>query len=397
VSSGLHGTPSVAINQVAINQVAINQVAINQTDLPTKPRLLIAASGTGGHLFPAIAVAEHLTDYEIEWLGVPQRLEHQLVPAAYPLHSVEVEGFQTRGLGVLRVLLKLLRATWQVRALLQQGKFDGVFTTGGYIAAPAAIAARSLNLPIVLHESNALPGKVTRWLSPLCDTVAIGFAAAAHHLPRVETVTVGTPVRSAFLEEPPPELTDLPIPPGVPLLAIVGGSQGAVAINQLIRACAPAWLEAGIWMVHQTGDNDPDAKSLEHPHYFSLPFYQNMAALLHRADLVIGRSGAGTLVELAICGTPALLIPYPFAADDHQTWNARVFVEAGAAQMFRQSDLTPDLLTKTVLDLLQGNSDQGSEALRIMAENADRLAVRDSAAQIAHLIHQFVPGDRKPN
>jgi UDP-N-acetylglucosamine--N-acetylmuramyl-(pentapeptide) pyrophosphoryl-undecaprenol N-acetylglucosamine transferase len=351
-------------------------------------RLLIAASGTGGHLFPAIAVAEKLPDYDIEWLGVPDRLETQLVPATYRLHTVPVEGFQKRGLDVLRVMFKLVRSLWQVRQLLQQGKFQGVFTTGGYIAAPAVIAARSLGIPVILHESNALPGKVTRLLSPWCDVVAIGFATAAQYLPRAQqTLYTGTPVRGPFLQTPPPELTDLPIPADVPLLAVVGGSQGAVAVNRLVRECAPEWLDAGIWIVHQTGDNDPDVKALQHPHYFPLPFYSNMAGLFRRANLVIGRSGAGTLTELAITHTPSILIPYPFAADDHQAYNAEVFAKAGAARMFRQAELTAAQLKTEVLNLL-GNSLNASESLNPMVQQAASLAVPDSAAQLAHLLRQ---------
>lgn len=348
----------------------------------TAKRLLIAASGTGGHVFPALAVAEQLPDYEIEWLGVPDRLEKQLVPAQYPLHFVDVEGFQKRGLASIRVLAKFARSLWQVRSLLQQGKFDGVFTTGGYIAAPAVIAARTLGIPVILHESNALPGKVTRFLSPWCDVVAIGFADAAQFLPRAkQTLHTGTPVRAQFLQTPPPELTDLPIPPDVLLLAIVGGSQGAVAVNKLVRECAPTWLEAGIWIVHQTGENDPDAKRLTHPHYFPLPFYTNMAGLFHRANLVIGRSGAGTLTELAIAHTPSILIPYPFAADDHQTYNANVFVKAGAAQLFQQNQITADQLQQVVLRLFEN-----ADTLNTMSHQAAQLAVPDSAQRLAQLI-----------
>jgi UDP-N-acetylglucosamine--N-acetylmuramyl-(pentapeptide) pyrophosphoryl-undecaprenol N-acetylglucosamine transferase len=359
---------------------------------PKQPpiRLLIAASGTGGHVFPALAVAERLPDYQIEWLGVPQRLENQLVPDRYPLHTVEVEGFQKRGLDVLRVLWKLLQSLWQVRQLLQQGQFQGVFTTGGYIAAPATIAARWLGLPVILHESNALPGKVTRWLSPWCSVVAVGFEAATPYLPKAQTLSVGTPVREQFLLDPPPPLVDLPIPDDVPLLVVVGGSQGAVAVNKLVRQCAPVWLDQGIWIVHQTGENDPDAKSLQHAHYFPLPFYSNMAGLLRRANLVISRAGAGTLTELAIAGTPAILIPYPFAADDHQTYNAEVFAKAGAALLLRQLELTAELLQTKVSDLLQGQPSAGENVLERMAKQAASLAVPDSADRIAQLVRQWL-------
>jgi len=355
---------------------------------PSTKRLLIAASGTGGHVFPAIAVAEQLADYQIEWLGVPDRLEKQLVPAEYPLHLVDVEGFQKKGLATVKVLLKFARSLWQVRQLLQKGRFDAVFTTGGYIAAPAVIAARSLGIPVVLHESNALPGKVARWLSPWCSVVAIGFEAAATYLPRAQhCVYVGTPVRAQFLQDPPPTLADLPIPAEVSLLAIVGGSQGAVAVNNLIRECAPAWLEAGIWIVHQTGDNDPDAQSFQHPHYFPVPFYSNMAGLFHRANLVISRSGAGTLTELAIAHTPSLLIPYPFAAEDHQTYNATVFANAGAAKLFQQKALTASALTAEVLNLL-GTIPASVQALDQMATQTANLAVPDSADRMAAIIRE---------
>ena len=378
--------------------------------LSTKPgtvtnppiRLLIAASGTGGHVFPAIAVAEQLPDYQIEWLGVPDRLETTLVPATYPLHTVAVEGFQKRGLDTVRVLLKLIRSIWQVRQLLQRGNFQGVFTTGGYIAAPAVIAARSLGLPTILHESNALPGKVTRLLSPWCSVVAIGFDAAAAYLGRTKTVCVGTPVRSQFraaiADLANADLPDLSIPDHVPLIVVVGGSQGAVALNKLVRQCASTWLEAGIWLVHLTGDNDPEANSFQHPHYIALPFYTQMAALFQRATLAISRAGAGTLTELAMTHTPSILIPYPYAAEDHQAYNATVFAQAGAAITVRQADLTPERLTAQVMTLLDPRSQAtpnqinpaGSDELQTMARHAEKLAVADSAERLATLIDRLL-------
>ncbi len=354
----------------------------------TPTRLLIAASGTGGHLFPAIALAEQLPDYQIEWLGVPNRLETELVPAQYPLHTIAVEGFQERfGLGTVRVLGKVVGSIRTCRQLLLQGKFQGVFTTGGYIAAPAVIAARSLSLPVILHESNALPGKVTRWFSPWCSAVALGLEPASQYLPRAQTVYTGTPVRAQFrlgaIDKLPP--LDLPIPEDVPLIVVVGGSQGAVAVNQLVRQCASAWLDAGAWIVHLTGDNDPDVASLKHPQYFPLSFYNNIAGLLQRANLVISRAGAGTLTELAVTGTPSILIPLPTAADDHQSYNAAVFTAAGAALMFRQGELTPQMLASKVLSLLQS-----PEQLAQMGEKARAIAVPDSAERLATLVRRLL-------
>ncbi|MDM3861800.1 MAG: undecaprenyldiphospho-muramoylpentapeptide beta-N-acetylglucosaminyltransferase [Aphanizomenon gracile PMC644.10] len=347
-------------------------------------KLLIAASGTGGHLFPAIALAEKLPEYNIEWLGVPNRLETQLVPKIYPLNTVAVEGFQQGlSLGSVRTLWKLISSILQVRRILQQGKFQGVFTTGGYIAGPAVIAARSLGLPVVFHESNALPGKVTRFFGPWCKAVAIGFDVTTQYLPGTKTVCVGTPVRSQFLDEPVNNTLDLPIPDGVPLIVVFGGSQGAVAVNQLVRQSAEALFQAGAYIVHLTGDNDPDIHSLQHPQYIALAFYNYMAALLRRANLAISRSGAGSLTELAVCGTPAILIPYPFAAEDHQSYNAAVFTQAGAALSFKQSDLTPEIFTTQVLNLLQSPTELGK-----MAEKAVSIAVPDSADKLATLVRE---------
>ncbi|MGK7918772.1 MAG: undecaprenyldiphospho-muramoylpentapeptide beta-N-acetylglucosaminyltransferase, partial [Trichodesmium sp.] len=344
---------------------------------------LIAASGTGGHLFPAIATANQLKDYHIEWLGVPNRLETKLVPSQYPLHTISVEGFQQKlGLGTFKILSGLIGSILKVRQILKDGQFQGLFTTGGYIAAPAIIAARSLGLPVILHESNVLPGKVTRWFSRLCNVVAVGFEEGAKYLPSGKTVYVGTPVREEFLS---PQPLDLPIPENVPVIAVVGGSQGAVAVNQLVRKCIPAWVETGAWIIHQTGENDPDAFSVEHPQYFPMTFYDNMAGLFQRANLVISRAGAGSLTELAFTHKPSILIPYPYAADNHQDYNAKVFSNQNAALVFTQSELTSEKLQREVLELLKS-----SEKLEKMAVGAESLAVKDSAKKLASLVHKFL-------
>lgn len=346
-----------------------------------KKKLLIAASGTGGHLFPALAVAKELKDCDIEWLGVPNRLETQLVPAEYHLNKIAVAGFQEKfGLGTIKIAVKLVRSIWQVRQILKKGNFDGVFTTGGYIASPAILAAKSLGLPSIFHEANAIPGKVTRFLGNFCNVVAVGFEPAAKHLSRFPTVYVGTPVRPEFLS---PQKLDLPIPDRVPLIVVAGGSQGAVAVNQLVRQCAPTWFEAGAWIVHLTGENDPDANSLQHPQYLVMPFYHDMAALFQRADLAISRAGGGTLAELGVTETPAILIPYPFAAEDHQTYNAKVFVDAGAALVFSQKDLNTEKLETEGLRLLRS-----PETLQKMSQAAAQVAIPNSTQLIADLVRK---------
>ena len=349
-------------------------------------RLLIAASGTGGHLFPAIALAEQLPDYQIEWLGVPNRLETQLVPKQYKLNTIGGEGFQ-KGFGIssLLTLSKLVGSILQVRKILKQGKFEGVFTTGGYISGPAVIAARSLGLPVILHESNALPGKVTRFFGPWCNAVAVGFEAAAKYLPKNKTIYTSTPVRRAFLEPGIETSLDLEIPQDVPVIVVFGGSQGAVSVNRLVRESAPAWFEAGAYVVHLTGNQDPEADSLKHSQYISMPFYDNMAGLLQRANLAISRSGAGSVTELAVCGVPAILIPYPYAAEDHQTYNAQVYTQAGAGILFQQKELTAEKLQNQVLELLQSPKE-----LQKMSEKAKTVAVPESAEKLAQLVREVV-------
>ncbi|MDJ0582765.1 undecaprenyldiphospho-muramoylpentapeptide beta-N-acetylglucosaminyltransferase [Crocosphaera sp.] len=346
-------------------------------------RLLIAASGTGGHVFPALGVAEKLPDYEIQWLGTPNRLEQSLIGDRYPFHTISVEGFQTRSpLKKLQILLGLVNSVFVVKKIIKEEKIDVVFTTGGYIASPTILAAKLSGIPAIIHEANYIPGKVTKLLSRFCHTVALGFKGTQKYLPNISTLWVSTPVRSQFYT---PQSLDLKIPDNVPLIVIVGGSQGAVSVNQLVRQCVPEWLEMGAYVVHLTGKNDPDADSFQHPPYISLPFYDNMAGLLQRADLAVSRAGAGTLTELAITKTPAVLIPYPFAAEDHQSFNAQVFVEGEAAYCYQQKELTEEKLRNLVINLLK-NPDE----LRKMSQNTSSLAVIDSADKLAKLIKKAV-------
>lgn len=341
-------------------------------------RILIAASGTGGHLFPALAVAEKLTDCEIEWLGVRDRLETDLVPGQYYRHTVTAKGLQGNPLQKICNGLQLLASVFQTYKILGDRHIDLVFTTGGYIAAPAILAARLRGIPVILHESNVLPGKVTRLLGKYATAVILGFQASAQYLLKAKTIHLGTPVRTEFLS---PQALDLDIPGDHPVILAMGGSQGAVGINQLVRQCAAAWIEAGAFIVHITGKNDPDVTQFQDPHYLTLPFTDNIAALLQRADLVISRSGASALTELTITKTPAILIPYPYAAEDHQTLNAQVFAQHEAGLLAPQNTLTAASLTAMVLDLLNNPSQR--EAI---ATNLGTLGIPESAEKIAYFL-----------
>jgi UDP-N-acetylglucosamine--N-acetylmuramyl-(pentapeptide) pyrophosphoryl-undecaprenol N-acetylglucosamine transferase len=358
------------------------------------PTLLIAASGTGGHLFPALAVAEALPpDWRVQWLGVPDRLERQLVPSLYPMNFVRAGGLQGRGLRKLWNLVQLLTATRVVRRLIRREGITAVFSSGGYIAAPAILAARWCGVPVVLHESNAVPGKVTRLLGRLCSHVAVGLPEAAERLPRCRPLVTGTPVRHAFLE-PAPLPSWVPAGEG-PLLLVMGGSQGAVGLNRMVRPLLPKLAAAGCRVVHLTGSNDPEAGQLQLPQVVERPFSDELPGLLQHADLAISRAGAGSLSELAVCGTPAILVPFPAAADRHQDANATAAAALGAAVIVWQHGPEGMALAEAVERLLgprlRGESGAGDPLTELRA-GMGRLAVRDADRELAERITALAAG-----
>ncbi len=358
---------------------------------PSMPRLLIAASGTGGHLFPALAVADQMPpDWSVRWLGVPDRLERQLVPSRYPLYTVRAGGLQGRGLRKLQQLLKLLWSTVPVLRLIQREDCCAVFTTGGYIAAPAILAARLARKPVVLHESNAVPGQVTRLLGRFCTLVALGLPQAASHLPAARPRVTGTPVRREFLQPAP-----CPgwVPPGDgPLVLVIGGSQGALGLNRMVRAAAPRLLARGCRIVHLCGNQDPDQGQLQHHAYVERSFSDEIPGLLQHADLAISRAGAGSLSELAVCGTPAVLVPFPQAADDHQRANAEAARAEGAAVIVAQHAADDTTLSAVLNTLLEPRLNHGAPAddpLVPLAAGMERLAVRDADRVLARLMQEL--------
>jgi UDP-N-acetylglucosamine--N-acetylmuramyl-(pentapeptide) pyrophosphoryl-undecaprenol N-acetylglucosamine transferase len=352
------------------------------------PRLLVAASGTGGHLFPALAVADALpAGWEVQWLGVPDRLERELVPSRYPLHTVRAGGLQGRGLRKLLNALRLAGAVLSVRRLLRRERVDAVFSSGGYIAAPAILAARWCGVPVVLHDSNAIPGRVTRLLGRLCTRVAVGLYDAAERLPGCRPLVTGTPVRGEFLR-PSPAPDWLPDGPG-PLLLVMGGSQGAVGLNRMLRPLLGELSAAGVRVVHLTGRNDPEAGGPLPPGVVERPFCENLAGLLQRADLAISRSGAGALSELAVCGTPAILVPYPAAADRHQDANAGAAARLGAAVIVTEHPPGQPTLERAIWRLLGPRLrgvDSAADPLTAMRAGMQRLAVRDADRRLAELL-----------
>ena len=323
------------------------------------PRLLIAASGTGGHIYPALALADSLSNsWEIEWLGVPNRLEIELVPKKYNLIILKVGGLQGNILRKMFELFKLVFASFQVSILLRKKKIDVIFTTGGYISAPSIIGAKLTGIPILLHESNAIPGKVSRLLGRFCDHVALGIPSTSEYMPGCKTSFTGTPVRSEFcLEQPLPSWA--PSGEGL-LIVIMGGSQGAKKLNEMVRNVLPWLLQKGCRIIHLTGKNDCFYRKLgkvkNHPNLVVRHFSDEMPALLQNADLAISRAGSGAICELMVTKTPSILIPFPQSADHHQELNAAYMARYGGAVIVNQHNPEEHILKNIISNLLSSNS-----------------------------------------
>jgi len=323
------------------------------------PRLLIAASGTGGHIYPALSFADSLPNsWKIEWLGVPNRLEIDLVPKKYNLIKLKVGGLQGNIFRKMFDLYKLLFASIRVSFLLRQKKINVVFTTGGYISAPSILGAKLTGIPVVLHESNAIPGKVTRLLGRFCDHVALGIPSASKYLPGCRTSFTGTPVRSEFF-------LDQSLPSWAPLgdgelIVVMGGSQGAIKMNEMVRNILPWLLDKGCRVIHLTGKNDCFYKKLDkvdsHANLVVRQFSNEISALLRNADLAISRAGSGAICELMVTKTPSILIPFPSSADQHQEQNASYMARYGGAVIVNQHDPQKDILKNTISNLLDSNS-----------------------------------------
>ncbi|KGG16740.1 MULTISPECIES: UDP-N-acetylglucosamine--N-acetylmuramyl-(pentapeptide) pyrophosphoryl-undecaprenol N-acetylglucosamine transferase [unclassified Prochlorococcus] len=352
------------------------------------PRLLIAASGTGGHIFPALSVCNALPgSWDISWLGVPNRLESEVVPAKFEMTKIPIEGLQAnKGIKKIVQIIKLIASTFFVIRLLRRKNIETVFTTGGYIAAPAIIAAKLCGISVILHESNAFPGKSTRLLGRLCSQVALGLPNAAKDLKNCRICFTGTPVRAEFLIDNP-----LPswVPKGVgPLIVAMGGSQGAVGLNSMVRKNVPWLLGQGCRIVLITGKNDEKSEFFD-KNFVEKEFTHEIPGLLQHADLVISRSGAGALTELAICNAPTIFVPYPYAADNHQDYNAAYAAEFGAAVIVHQNTAGHKSLRRALNTLLNSyfsSRDMQSDLLAKMREGMKKIAIRDAHLQLVDVI-----------
>lgn len=349
-------------------------------------KLLVAGGGTGGHLYPGIAIADEVVrrgDSQVLFVGTSRGIETRAVPAAgYALETLEVSGLKRMGLaGTLRGLGRLPLALLRSFAILRRFRPDVVVGVGGYASGPMVLAAALAGYPAAIQEQNSVPGITNRVLGKVVAAVFIAFEDAARFFPARKLARLGNPVRGkivAALENA------APAPSSVETLRIlvVGGSQGARALSELIAAAAPLLVADGIdfSLVHQTGSADLEGMA---ERYRTLglegrvtvkTFIDDMAAAYATADLVVGRAGALTLAELAISGKAAILVPLPTAADDHQSKNAARFAEAGAALVLDQRKATASDLAAAVKELARDS------ARRVAMSAAMRGLARPSAA-----------------
>lgn len=349
--------------------------------MSTPGKLLVMAGGTGGHIYPALAVADVMRakGWQVDWVGTEHGLEGTVVPAnAFPLHSLSVRGLRGKGLGFrIAALVRLLVSLLEALRLVRQLQPNVVLGMGGYVAAPAGIAAALLRKPLVIHEQNAVAGTTNRWLAPLACTVLCGLPGAFK--PSFRAQVVGNPVRADIATSDPQAPT---IPDGFsaerPLrLLVLGGSLGSMPLNlgvpsALSRCSNTQWSLLRVH--HQCGIANADAAEQAYAPLVGLnveisAFIDDMAAAYRWADLVICRAGALTLAELAVTGTPSILVPLPHAIDDHQTRNAETLSCVGAAQLLPQAQMTAEHLGQLIAHYLAF-----PEQLRQMAVKAREAA-----------------------
>jgi len=342
--------------------------------------ILIMAGGTGGHIFPALAVAEKMRErgWRVVWMGNPEGMEARLVPQ-HGFEMVNLKFAALRGKGILRKLLlplNLLRGFWQAQKAIRQVQPNVVLGMGGYITFPGGMMAALLGKPLVVHEQNSVAGLANRVLAGVADRIATGFPEVL-----AKGAWAGNPVR--------PEIAKIALPAerfagreGALHLLVIGGSLGAQALNEMVPQAMALLGENELpQIVHQAGEKHIEALKANYAAVgvaaHCVSFIEDMAGAYEWADLVICRSGALTVAELAAAGVASILVPFPHAVDDHQTGNARFLVNVGGAFLLPQGELTPEAIA------LIRNYSRGQ--LLEMAEKARSLAKPDATEEVANI------------
>ncbi len=356
-------------------------------------KVMIMAGGTGGHVFPALAVADELKQRQVEvsWIGTQRGIESELVPqAGYPLTFIKVAGLRGNGtLGWLMAPFRVIKAVWQAWRLMRVFNPDVVIGLGGFASGPGGVAAWLLKKPLLIHEQNAIPGLTNRLLAKIAKRVLTGFPKSFDD--KVEAEWVGNPVRQQIEDLPMPHLRQSADKSRLKLL-VLGGSLGARTLNEVVPA-ALQLMDANERpeVRHQCGKKHIDACRAAYNQAGVeaeiTDFIADMAAAYSWADLVICRAGALTVAEVAAAGVASILVPYPYAVDDHQTHNAALLVDAGAATLIADDQLKADALSVSLRQF-----DQDREGLLTMANAARQVAKIGSATRIADLCLEYAHG-----
>jgi UDP-N-acetylglucosamine--N-acetylmuramyl-(pentapeptide) pyrophosphoryl-undecaprenol N-acetylglucosamine transferase len=351
-------------------------------------RFLMAGGGTGGHVMPLLAVAEELRGrgHEALFVGTKTGFEARLVPArGFGLEWIEIGGFQGAGWKKKAALLyQLPLSVLRCYSLVAKWKPSACFSLGGYVAAPPVIAALLRGVPVVVMEPNAMPGLVNRWLGKLAKKALLSFEEAADYFPEEAVELTGLPVREEFFRIEEKRAGDRF------RIFITGGSQGSNTLNRAARESWPLFAasEMPVEIVHQCGRQAGETLATDFGRTGLkgqvTAFVENMAGELAAADLVICRSGAGTLGEVMAAGRASVLVPFPFAADDHQTRNAKSMVDAGAAWMVSDGEWTGKRMFEVVSELMKRR-----EALEKMAQRARDLRKTGAAQRAATLLEEL--------
>ncbi len=356
-------------------------------------RMLIAGGGTGGHVFPGIALAEEVVTRhpanDVVFVGTARGLEAKVVPqAGFPIELIDVKGLKGKGLlDTLRNLLLLPLAFFQSLAILRRWRPDVVVGVGGYASGPVVLVAWLLRIPTAVQEQNAIAGFTNRVLGRFVQAAFTAFPEAVRQFPRRKVFQLGNPIRKTLMDNYMMPAARHP----EPRLLVFGGSQGAHALNMRVLEALPhlADLRDRVRITHQTGAKDREYVEKGYQACGFQPdvreFISDMSGAYAEADLVVCRAGATTLAELTVCKKPSILVPFPAAADNHQVKNALSLVSAGAAVMIEEKDLTGELLAHEIRSILSS-----PERLERMARAAGRLGSPQAAKEIADVCTELV-------
>lgn len=368
----------------------------------TQIRIIVTGGGTGGHLFPGIAVAKELRhklgDCQIMFIGTDRHIDrNSLDRENFIVRSLQCSGLKGMGLGQrLRTGLRLPFAVLEAIKLIRDFKPHLVIGVGGYVTGPVLLAARLLAIPSCIHEQNSIPGLANRMSGRLVDKIFLSLPCS-HGFPKNKSVLTGNPVRTEILAAALKRKEERPSEPMT--IVILGGSQGAHRLNQLVLEAAELLIATSpkrLRFVHQTGVKD---KELVTQTYHRLgieavcdDFFRDMADIYAKADLAISRAGATTLAELSVSGIPAILVPYPYAADNHQELNGSYYVHDGGALLYRESELSAKVLAQQVVSLLNN-----PEKLRTMGDTMKTLGKPEASSEIVtHCLHLIGQTDVAP-